>query len=256
MLDEFVAEALEAVRPTHGGTPTSWPEAVYRAMAAFVEYLVAHQALLRIAFIDLFEVGPGMVGRMTRSVDGFTELLTEPARSPRAAPLVAREAVTGALWGDHRELRRQQPPLAAALAGRPARVHRARALHRAEGRRSRRSQRRASQLTLAAARYDARTLPSWAAMSEPPLKRPRRVGHKGAAPHRAGQHARELRRGARPRRRHDRARRAQRARRRQRAAARRPRLRGHALARAADASRRRSSTSPGRPSPGSSSTST
>ena len=42
-------------------------------MEAFVSYLVAHQALLRIAFINLFEVGPGMIGRMTRSVADFTE---------------------------------------------------------------------------------------------------------------------------------------------------------------------------------------
>jgi hypothetical protein len=60
---------------------------------------VAHQALLRIAFIDLFEVGPGMIGRMTRSVEGFTKLLTESAPVPQRGPNVALEAVTGALWG-------------------------------------------------------------------------------------------------------------------------------------------------------------
>jgi hypothetical protein len=68
-------------------------------MGAFVEYLVAHQALMRIAFIDLFEVGPGMIGRMTRSIDGFTKLLTEAGPVPLRGPAVACEAVTGALWG-------------------------------------------------------------------------------------------------------------------------------------------------------------
>jgi len=97
VLDEFVREALDSVR---GGfeTAPSWEAGVYRAVATFVEYLVAHEALLRIAFIDLFEVGPAMVGRMTRSVEGFTKLMTEHGPAPRRGPEVALEAVTGALW--------------------------------------------------------------------------------------------------------------------------------------------------------------
>lgn len=97
VLDEFVAEALDAVRGSFDSAAT-WPEGVYRAMAAFVDYLVAHQALLRIAFIDLFEVGPGIIGRMTRSVEGFTKLVTDGGPAPRRGPEVAQEAVTGALW--------------------------------------------------------------------------------------------------------------------------------------------------------------
>jgi AcrR family transcriptional regulator len=100
VLDEFVQEALESVKPSMESAG-SWPEAVYAAMAAFVDYLVAHQALLRIAFINLFEVGPGMIGRMTRSVEGFTKLLTETETGPepQRGPAVALEAVTGAVWG-------------------------------------------------------------------------------------------------------------------------------------------------------------
>jgi AcrR family transcriptional regulator len=98
VLDEFVQEALESVRPhLEHGDP--WPEAVYKTMAAFIDYLVAHQALLRIAFIDLFEVGPGMIGRMTHSVQDFTKMLTEHGPAPRRGPAVALEAVTGAVWG-------------------------------------------------------------------------------------------------------------------------------------------------------------
>lgn len=97
VLDEFVREALESVRGRFEDAP-SWEAGVYRAVAAFVEYLVAHEALLRIAFIDLFEVGPAMVGRMTRSVEGFTKLMTEHGPAPRRGPEVALEAVTGALW--------------------------------------------------------------------------------------------------------------------------------------------------------------
>ncbi len=77
----------------------SWEEGACRAMEAFVSHLVAHQALLRIAFINLFEVGPAMIGRMTRSVADFTEMLTEQAPAPVRAPQIAQEAVTGAVWG-------------------------------------------------------------------------------------------------------------------------------------------------------------
>jgi AcrR family transcriptional regulator len=97
VLDEFVAEALDSVRGSFESA-ASWPEGVYRAMAAFIDYLVAHQALLRIAFIDVFEVGPGMIGRMTRSIEGFTKLLSESGPTPRRGPEVAQEAVTGAMW--------------------------------------------------------------------------------------------------------------------------------------------------------------
>jgi AcrR family transcriptional regulator len=98
VLDEFVREAVEAVRPRMEAG-ASWQEAVYRGVTAFVEYLVAHQALLRIAFVDLFEVGPGMIGRMTRSVEDVTKLLTEDGPPPLRGPAVALEAITGALWG-------------------------------------------------------------------------------------------------------------------------------------------------------------
>jgi hypothetical protein len=88
---------LDAVKGPYRSA-TSWPDAVYRGMGAFVDYLVAHEALLRIAFIDLLEVGPGMIGRMTRSVDAFVKFVTDEAPTPRRGPEVAREAVAGALW--------------------------------------------------------------------------------------------------------------------------------------------------------------
>ncbi|HXB14861.1 MAG TPA: TetR/AcrR family transcriptional regulator [Solirubrobacteraceae bacterium] len=98
VLDEFVAETLECVRPAMEGA-ASWEQAVCQTIDAFVTHLVARCALLRIAFINLFEVGPAMIGRMTRSVEGFTAMLTEQGPAPMRAPLIAQEAVTGALWG-------------------------------------------------------------------------------------------------------------------------------------------------------------
>jgi AcrR family transcriptional regulator len=97
VLDELVHEALCSVTGALE-TALTWPVAVDRAMAAFVGYLVANRALLRIAFIDLFEVGPGIIDRLTRSVEAFTELVTKAGPEPRRAPTLAREAVTGAIW--------------------------------------------------------------------------------------------------------------------------------------------------------------
>jgi AcrR family transcriptional regulator len=97
VLDEFVAEALDAVQGSFQSA-SSWPEAVHRAMVAFVDYLLSHQALLQIAYVDVFEVGPGMIGRMTRSVEAFTALLADGGPPPRRGPEVALEAISGALW--------------------------------------------------------------------------------------------------------------------------------------------------------------
>jgi hypothetical protein len=98
VLDEFVAEMLECVRPSMEQAD-SWAEAVCLAISAFVTHLIAHQALLRIAFIDLFEVGPAMIGRMTRTVADITEMLTAAGPDPMRAPEIAQEVVTGAMWG-------------------------------------------------------------------------------------------------------------------------------------------------------------
>ncbi|HTW43527.1 MAG TPA: TetR/AcrR family transcriptional regulator [Solirubrobacteraceae bacterium] len=97
VLDEFVREAVNAVRPSLE-EGEDWAEGVYRAMVAFVDYLVAHEALLRIAFIDVFDVGPGMVGRLTRSAEGVAKLLTEHAPEPRRGPEVLADALPGAMW--------------------------------------------------------------------------------------------------------------------------------------------------------------
>jgi AcrR family transcriptional regulator len=98
LLDEFVAEALEAVRIAVDRAD-DWPQAVHLGVRALAEYFAAHEALSRMAFIDIFDVGPGMIGRMTRSIEDFTKLLDELGPAPRRGPLVAREAITGAIWG-------------------------------------------------------------------------------------------------------------------------------------------------------------
>ncbi|HUB35311.1 MAG TPA: TetR/AcrR family transcriptional regulator, partial [Solirubrobacteraceae bacterium] len=97
VVDEFTREATASVEAALDGAPT-WPVAVHRAVRAFVEHITAHPALLRIAFVDLFEVGSGMIDRMTASVERFTTLLAQSGPEPRRAPEVLPEVLTGAIW--------------------------------------------------------------------------------------------------------------------------------------------------------------
>jgi AcrR family transcriptional regulator len=96
-LDDFAREALSAARASFE-TASCWPQAVDRAMGAFVEHLVANRPLRRIAFVHLFEVGPPIVARLTSSIEPFAELLLQHAPAPRRGPMLAREAVIGGIW--------------------------------------------------------------------------------------------------------------------------------------------------------------
>jgi AcrR family transcriptional regulator len=96
-LDSFICETLELVR-AELRHDISWPTEIHHAMNTYVAYLASHRALVRLAFIDLFDVGPAVVGQMTRSAEELTKLLTDNCPAPRRGPLVAREAITGAIW--------------------------------------------------------------------------------------------------------------------------------------------------------------
>jgi AcrR family transcriptional regulator len=97
VVDEFASEALEAVEATIKPI-SSWSDVVPVAVSSFVEHIVSHPALLRLAFIDLYEVGPGMIPSMTKSIDRFIDMLAGKAPAPRRAPEIASEAITGAVW--------------------------------------------------------------------------------------------------------------------------------------------------------------
>ncbi len=96
-IDEFVAETLTAVEDAIAGAG-SWSQAVPIAVSTLIYQIVARPALLKLTFIDLFDVGPGMIDRMTSSIARFTELLTAGAPEPRRAPEIVSEAITGAIW--------------------------------------------------------------------------------------------------------------------------------------------------------------
>jgi AcrR family transcriptional regulator len=97
VLDAFIEETLELVH-AEMRQDLPWPTEIHHAMKAYVAYLASNQALARLAFVDLFDVGPGIIGHLTRSVDELIKLLTGAGPAPSRGPLVAREAITGAIW--------------------------------------------------------------------------------------------------------------------------------------------------------------
>jgi AcrR family transcriptional regulator len=97
VLDEMIEEASMSVRSAIACSE-GWPQAVRHAMSTFIDYLVEHEPLQRIAFVDVFDVGPAMVGRITRAAEAVTGLLADGGPAARHGPAIAEEAVTGALW--------------------------------------------------------------------------------------------------------------------------------------------------------------
>ncbi len=98
MLDEFVQEIVQSVRPAME-TSDTWEQAVCGTIAAFLAHLGSNQQLLRVAFVEVFEAGPSIVERMTGSLAELVGMLAETAPEPQRGPRIAREAITGAVWG-------------------------------------------------------------------------------------------------------------------------------------------------------------
>lgn len=97
VVDEFAAEAHDAVlRATRNDT--DWPEAVHKGVEALIGYCAAHPGLVKLSFIDLFDAGNDMVGRVSSVLDGFIKVMTEQIPEPQRAPSVASEAIMGAVW--------------------------------------------------------------------------------------------------------------------------------------------------------------
>jgi AcrR family transcriptional regulator len=98
LLEETGEDAMRCVGKRMRGA-ASWPESVHLGIAAFVDYLVEHDALARVAFVELFQVGPAIVTRLSGPAERLLRLLTEAGPPPRRGPLIAERAVTGAFWG-------------------------------------------------------------------------------------------------------------------------------------------------------------
>jgi AcrR family transcriptional regulator len=98
VLDEFARETQDTVMDA-AAPASAWPEAVCFGMDALTRYFVVHPALVRMAFVDLFDIGSAMVDRMTKLLDRFRTLLAGAAPDPCRGPEVASQAVVGAIWG-------------------------------------------------------------------------------------------------------------------------------------------------------------
>jgi len=97
VLEELGREAAETVRSSVDSAPC-WADAVRDAVHAFAELFTGRPDLIRMAFVDLFEVGPAIAGRLTCTIEGFTKVLAETGPEPSRAPAIASEAITGAIW--------------------------------------------------------------------------------------------------------------------------------------------------------------
>jgi AcrR family transcriptional regulator len=96
-LEEFVDETIE-VAAVAAARASSWPEAAYLGVKAGIEHFVVHPGLTRMAFEDLFEVGPAVTDSIGSSLGKLAGMLQESSPEPRRAPLLAHEAVAGAMW--------------------------------------------------------------------------------------------------------------------------------------------------------------
>jgi AcrR family transcriptional regulator len=98
LLEEIGHDAGRCVRRRMAAA-SSWPESVHLGIVAFVDYLVQHDALARVAFVELFQAGPAIIPHVAEPVEVLLRSLIEAAPEPRRGPLIAEQAITGALWG-------------------------------------------------------------------------------------------------------------------------------------------------------------
>ena len=72
---------------------------VHRGMTALMAHIATDPVLVRVAFVEIFAVGPAAFKRRQRLLGQFTEQLARSVpRSQRPSDLVA-EASVGAIWG-------------------------------------------------------------------------------------------------------------------------------------------------------------
>jgi AcrR family transcriptional regulator len=97
VVEEFCAELREVV--ARGASQGScWTEGVRLGMKAYIDCIARNPGIARLAFVELFGIGPGMAGHMVSVSEAFTDFLAETGATPTRAPTIALEALTGALW--------------------------------------------------------------------------------------------------------------------------------------------------------------
>jgi AcrR family transcriptional regulator len=90
---EALVRAAKASRDAGG-----WPDGVRSGIAALLDHVAAHPFLGRVAFIEIFSVGPPAIERRSRMLQKFADVFTRHIPdSQRPSELVA-EAIVGAIW--------------------------------------------------------------------------------------------------------------------------------------------------------------
>jgi hypothetical protein len=70
---------------------------VRATLRGLLGYLLDHLELLRLLFIDVFEVGPVAKRRVGQAIDAFVGVVIDHAPAPRCGTPIARPALAGAL---------------------------------------------------------------------------------------------------------------------------------------------------------------
>jgi AcrR family transcriptional regulator len=97
VIEEFCAELRAAiVRGASRGS--SWTEGVRFGMQAYIDGIARHPGIAKLAFVELFGIGPGMASHIASVSEAFTDFLADSGATPMRAPTIALEALTGALW--------------------------------------------------------------------------------------------------------------------------------------------------------------
>ncbi|MGH2853993.1 MAG: TetR/AcrR family transcriptional regulator [Solirubrobacteraceae bacterium] len=97
VVDEFVDETIETIAAA-AARAESWPEAAYLGVKAGIDHCAAHPGLTKMTFVDIFDLGPVVTECIGRTLGKLATMLQEASPEPRRAPLLAHEAVVGALW--------------------------------------------------------------------------------------------------------------------------------------------------------------
>ena len=132
VVDEFVDETIAAIA-AGASQADSWPEAAYLGVRAGIDHFVAHPGLTKMAFVDLFDVGPVVTDCIGRTLGKLGTMLQETSPEPRRAPLLAHRSGGRCVVDDHRQLRDAQAREVPAVADRPPRVHGDRPVRGPEG---------------------------------------------------------------------------------------------------------------------------
>jgi AcrR family transcriptional regulator len=76
----------------------AWPEGVRRAIPALLHHVAAHPFLARLAFIEIFSVGPPAIDRRSRLLQRFTDQLVQRLPDSQRPSELVGTAIVGAIW--------------------------------------------------------------------------------------------------------------------------------------------------------------